>query len=63
MYVQRIGFLYNLYCIGWKHGSLKHLSALQHRLFSIFLHYRKGYSEGSQWRQDCLRDPNSSRFL
>ncbi|MBW4685491.1 MAG: hypothetical protein KME40_10405 [Komarekiella atlantica HA4396-MV6] len=63
MHIQRMGFLYNLYCIGWKNGSLKHLSFLQHGLFSIFLYYRRGYTEGSQWRQDCLRDPSSSRFL
>jgi hypothetical protein len=62
MYVQRMGFLYKLYCIGWTHGSLKYLPPLQHWLLSIFLYYRRGYSEGSQWRQDSFKDCSISRF-
>jgi hypothetical protein len=63
MYVQKMGSLYNLYCMGWRHGSLKYLSPLQHWLLSAFYHYRKGYSEGSQWRQNCLKDSTSSHFF
>jgi hypothetical protein len=51
MYIKRMGFLYKLYFIGWRNGSLKHLPPLQHWLLSIFLYYRRGYNEGFQWRQ------------
>ena len=51
MDVQRMGFLYKFYCMGWKNGSLKRFPLLQHWLLSIFLYYRRGYIEGSQWRQ------------
>lgn len=51
MHPQRMGFLYKLYCTGWRNGSLKCLPPLQHGLLSIFLYYRRGYSEGSKWRQ------------
>lgn len=54
MHIQRMGFLYKLYCLGWKHGSLKCFSLLQHWLLSIFLYYRQGYRQGSQWKQHCL---------
>lgn len=51
MYVQKMGFLYKLYCIGWKNGSLKCFPLLQHGLLSIFVYYRRGYIAGSHWRQ------------
>ena len=51
MDVQRMGFLYKFYYMGWKNGSLKCFPLLQHWLLSIFLYYRRGYNEGSQWRQ------------
>jgi len=51
MHIQGMGFLYKLYCLGWRNGSLKCLPALQHWLLSIFLYYRRGYTEGSEWRQ------------
>ena len=51
MYVQRMGFLYKFYCMGWKNGSLKCFPVLQHWLLNIFLYYRRGYIEGLQWRQ------------
>lgn len=54
MHIQPIGFLYKLYCMGWKNGSLNCFSSLQNWLLSIFLYYRQGYSEGSQWKQNCL---------
>ncbi|MEN9518082.1 MAG: hypothetical protein RLZZ381_670 [Cyanobacteriota bacterium] len=62
MYIQRMGFLYRLYCMGWRNGSLKHLSPFQHSLLSIFLYYRRGYGEGSQWRQDDFKDCSISHF-
>ncbi len=46
MHNQRMGVLYDLYCLGWRNGSLQYLPPLQHRLLSLFLYYRKGYSEG-----------------
>ncbi len=54
MHTQPMGFVYKLYCMGWKSGSLNCFSSLQHWLLSIFLYYRQGYSEGSQWKQNCL---------
>jgi hypothetical protein len=56
MYVQRMGFLYKLYCIGWRNGSLNCLPTFQHWLLSIFFYYRKGYTEASQWRQGYLNE-------
>ncbi len=51
MYIQRIGFLYKFYCMGWKNGSLQYLHPLQHWLFRMFFYYRLGYHEGSAWKQ------------
>jgi hypothetical protein len=62
MYIQRMGFFYRLYCMGWRNGSLKHLSPFQHRLLSIFFYYRRGYTEGFQWKHDCLKGCSSSPF-
>ncbi|KAM3108765.1 MULTISPECIES: hypothetical protein [unclassified Phormidesmis] len=44
---ERMGFLYKLYCLGWRNGSLNCLPTLQHRLFGIFLYYRQGFAEGT----------------
>ena len=60
MHTQRMGFLYKLYCIGWRNGSLKCLPPLQHWLLSIFLYYRRGYTEGSEWKQQYRLE--SQRF-
>ncbi len=51
--VEPMGFLYKVYCIGWRNGngSLKRLPPLQHWLLSIFVYYRKGYTDGSKQRQ------------
>lgn len=54
MYIQLVGSLWKLYHLGWTNGSLKYLSPLQHSLLSIFLLYRKGFVEGSQWRQEQM---------
>jgi hypothetical protein len=50
----KIGFLYKLYCIGWQNGSRQSLPLLQHRLLSIFLLYRTGYTAGFKWRRHNL---------
>lgn len=55
MHIQCMGSLYQLYCLGWRNGSLKYLSPLQHWLLSIFLHYRRGFADGSQWRQNQMK--------
>lgn len=55
MHIQRMGFLYKLYCMGWRNGSLKYLPSLQHWLLSIFLLYRRGFAEGSKWRQNQMK--------
>lgn len=47
---QRMGQLYRLYCLGWRNGSLGCFSLLQHWLFSAFVNYRRGYSEGIKCR-------------
>ncbi|MDV2997335.1 MAG: hypothetical protein N4J56_007040 [Chroococcidiopsis sp. SAG 2025] len=49
MQIQRMGILYKFYCMGWRNGSLKYYSPLQHWLLSIFLYYRRGFAEGSEW--------------
>lgn len=59
MHFQRMGFLYKLYCIGWKNASLQYLHPLQHWLFKIFFYYRIGYREGSAWKQQhCMASLN-----
>lgn len=55
MHIQRMGSLYKLYCLGWRNGSLKYLSPLQHWLLSIFLHYRRGFAEGYKWQQNQMK--------
>jgi hypothetical protein len=56
MYIQRMGVLYKLYCLGWRSGSLSDMSPAHHRLLSIFLYYRKGYLAGAEWRQQQYQD-------
>jgi hypothetical protein len=56
MYIQRMGFLYKLYCVGWRHGSLSYFSPTQHWLLSLFLYYRRGYVAGTEWRQQQYQD-------
>lgn len=55
MHIQRMGSLYKLYCLGWRNGSLKCFPPLQHWLLSIFLYYRRGFAEGSEWRQNQMK--------
>lgn len=54
---ERMGYLYKLYCIGWRNGSIKHFSQLQHWLLNSFSYYRRGFAEGAEWRQDQIRKP------
>lgn len=54
MQTQKMGFLYKLYCLGWRNGSLKCFSPLQHGLLSIFLYYRRGFAERAKWRRNQM---------
>jgi hypothetical protein len=45
-----MGLFYKLYSIGWRNASLKSFSLLQHWALSIFIDYRKGFAEGSKWK-------------
>lgn len=51
---RKAGFLYKIYCMGWRQGTLQHLSLLQHLLLSMFLTYRRGYAAGIKWREQDL---------
>ncbi|MBD1867462.1 hypothetical protein H6F93_02025 [Leptolyngbya sp. FACHB-671] len=51
MQTQKMGSLYKLYCWGWKNGVLECFPVSQHWLLSIFLYYRRGFAEGSEWRR------------
>lgn len=52
---EQIGYLYKLYFLGWRNGSLKQFSQLDHWLLSFFFYYRRGFAEASEWKQDQLR--------
>jgi hypothetical protein len=53
MYIERMGYIgYKLYSVGWRNGLHKHLPPLQHWLLSIFLYYRRGLADGSQWVEE-----------
>lgn len=51
---EQMGYLYKLYFLGWRNGSLKHSSQLQHWLLSLFFYYRRGFAEASEWKQNQL---------
>ena len=55
MQTQKMGSLYKFYCWGWKNGALEHFSLFQHWLLSIFLYYRRGFAEGSEWKQSQIK--------
>lgn len=57
MQSDRMGSLYKLYCIGWRNGSIKQFSQLQHGLLSLFFYYRRGFAEAVEWRQNQVTDP------
>ncbi|WP_088893772.1 hypothetical protein [Leptolyngbya ohadii] len=48
---QQMGFLYPLYCLGWRNASLQQGSSIKHLLLSFSLDYRKGYHAGLEWRK------------
>lgn len=52
MQTERMGFLYKLYCLGWRNGAMQGSPALQYGLLKLFLYYRRGFEEGVEWRQE-----------
>lgn len=52
---EQMGYLYRLYCLGWRNGSIKCFSLLQHWLLSIFLYYRQGFAKGTEWKQNQIK--------
>lgn len=59
MHDQRIGFLgYKLYSLGWQSALHCDRSSIEHCLLSIFLHYRRGFAEGSNWFQEDYVEEN-----
>jgi hypothetical protein len=57
-----IGYLsYRLYCVGWRNGLHRRFSWLQHGVFSIFLYYRRGFADGSQWIKEYRLEGNLHR--
>lgn len=59
MSYQHIGFIsYRLYSLGWRSGLHKRLPLLQHLLLSIFLYYRRGFADGSEWVKEYRFEGN-----
>ena len=61
MQSEQVGSLYKLYCLGWRQGSTRSLPLLLHQLLSIFFYYRRGFSQGTEWRQQQLMGELSQR--
>ncbi len=48
MQIEPIGYLgYKLYRLGWQSALHGHLAPANHWLLSIFLYYRRGFTDGS----------------
>lgn len=53
MYIERIGHLgYKLYSLGWRNALHQNCTPLQHGILSIFLYYRRGFANGSEWLKE-----------
>lgn len=51
MRVEKVGYIgYKLYTLGWLNSQHNHLSPLQHLLLSVLLYYRRGFKQGSDWK-------------
>jgi hypothetical protein len=54
MDIEPVGFLNDrLYCLGWKYCLHQHLPLLQHCFLSVFLYYRRGFTDGAEWIKHC----------
>jgi hypothetical protein len=52
MYNERMGYLgYRLYQLGWYNALQGDRASMEHRLFSIFLYYRRGFTSGVEYIQ------------
>jgi hypothetical protein len=57
---QCVGYLsYRLYSLGWRSSLHKRPPLIQHLLLSLFLYYRRGFVEGSDWMRKCYLESNS----
>lgn len=56
MQIQCVGFLgYKLYSLGWQSALHRDRSAIDHWFLSIFVYYRRGFAEASDWvEEDCV---------
>lgn len=54
---------YRLYSLGWRIGLHSNLPRIQHLLLSIFLLYRRGFAEGSEWITEYYAEKRCSRKL
>lgn len=53
MQFQQMGYLnYQLYKLGWRSGLHQSLPLMQHILLSLFLYYRRGFTDSSEWIQE-----------
>lgn len=64
MYINRVGYLgYKLYRLGWQNALHRNPSPVDHCLFSIFLYYRRGFTDAIEWIEECCVEENSHQFL
>ena len=54
---------YKLYRLGWRSGLHGNISIIQHLLLSIFLLYRQGFAEVSQWIAEYCPEKKLSKKL
>lgn len=52
---------YNLYRLGWQSGLHGSLPRILHILLTIFLFYRRGFIEGSQWVEEYYPSKKGSK--
>lgn len=55
MQSQPMGFLYKLYCLGWRNSSTASFPVLQHWLLSLFFYYRRGFAEAAEWKYEQMK--------
>lgn len=55
MQAEKVGYIgYKLYILGWQNSQHNHFSLVQHLLLSVFLYYRRGFKQGSEWKSYCF---------
>jgi hypothetical protein len=54
-----MGYLgHKLYSMGWRSGLHERPPLMQHFLLSIFLYYRRGFVDGSEWIKEYRLERN-----